>query len=191
MNLLTYLLKPETLIAVIIPLVFCVYALTAEVKNKRTSKIYWILFLIALPLTVFSGSWSGGIKENYYGLHIFPVFFILVCIGNLLPIRMPNASKLTVVALTYLNLFIIDLFAGYFPLTIPNWISFSFQTPLDPEVVAHIVSVNPAYSYFGVGGAGYTDTLFIIFVSTLFISFLEQQIDDNRKISVMMAELKD
>ncbi len=188
MNLLTYLLKPETLVAVIIPLIFCIYALTIEAKNKTTSKTYWILFLIALPLTVLSGSWSGGIKENYYGLHIFPVFFILVCIGNLLPIRMPSASRLTVVALTYLNLFIIDLFAGYFPLTIPNWISFSFQKPLDPEVVAHIVSINPAYSYFGVGGAGYSDTLFIIFASTLFISFIEWQIEENKQISKMMAE---
>ena len=178
MIFLHYLLRPATIIAVIIPLLFCLFAFYREFKEPRTSAIFLFIMLLCLPVTMMTASWGGGLETNHsftYGLHILPIFFIITLIWRLSPFTMPPFSKATIVAYTYLNLLLADLVAGFFPMLVPNLVTSAFDKPVKPEMVAYFVSQNPNYHYLGVGAAGFKDILFIVFAISLTWAFFEHK----------------
>ena len=140
-----YLFSPPALVAVLIPGLASLIILTAYASAHRISARLRLLWIICLPVTLASTRWiyNGDLHELYL-VSVFSVACLLVIF------RRMYISPILIYALTFLSLGTVDAMAAFSH-------ALKFDLPLDTF-------------YYGVGGAGFVDSLFVVPLGTALVA---------------------
>lgn len=156
-DFITYLSKPETLIAVITPLWLALAIMIYEWHNAETDIQCYYLCFISIPLSFIFSYWAMVQNNNMseLSLHILPLFPFLACIPCLLGKWKFNPA--TFAMLTFFNQLSVDIVSSRHPdIVIGFWAG--------PHAVNYTVAQNFLMHfvwYKGIGGAGLSDSLLL------------------------------
>src|SRR5689334_17700727 len=140
-HLADYLLSPSAVIAVVIPGMTSLIILTAYLYASRVSGRLWLLWAVCLPITFGCGHWVH--RDDLHELYLVSAFSI-ACL--LLLFRKMYVPPALTYALTFLSLGVIDAAQAFRH-------ALEFGLPISTF-------------YYGIGGAGIADALFIVPLAT-------------------------
>jgi hypothetical protein len=159
-NLISFLMKSTSLITVVIPLLLCSFLLICECLNPKTDKKYFLYFFLVLFVSSIMSRWEVKTYmmegDVYYsiGLHIMPIFLILLCCGLA---RNWEISVGMATVFAYMEGLIIDVSQSY-----TTSISELLMDKTNIDVFnAHQLAHDVGEFYNGIGGGGFHDFLFL------------------------------
>lgn len=156
-----YIIKPPTLVAVVLPLLITLFALAREVVHPDTK---FFNYLMLVPGFFISCAFSGwAYEDKTLGLHICPFMFILVCFTY--DKKAWQINSLTFAALVFINTLFVDIACSWQPALSLGWANILFpQTALSAIQVERIYESNHLLWYAGIGGGGLLDSLLVFSV---------------------------
>lgn len=166
MNLfIQYFSNFQTWLSLVIPFVISIYCLKCSV-NQKTHSLYYIAFLVSIPLTIFLSSWliQGSEKHLSIGLNIYPIFIIVSIMIHILTGFRFSAYK--AYAFTFINILIADVLCVFYPTLAKNINIFNFFYSSNFNYHNATYFLTEVYlslqdRILSLGGAGLLDALFI------------------------------
>src|SRR5579875_3492978 len=113
MNILIQYIN-QGLLSLIIPIIVSLYCFQ-KTKHEKTSLIYYLTFVVSLPLTICLCSWL--IKETNQklsiGLNIYPLFVIFIILVHILTDLKLSSYKAYM--LSFMNILLVDIVCSFYP----------------------------------------------------------------------------
>lgn len=172
-----FLLKPNSIITLLLPSIFSLYFIVSEIKNPQTDKRYFFYFAATLFLGYFANRWeinaidTKEVVRYHIALHIWPLFLIFVSLLPFLNIKWEISTKMFM-TLSYLQVLFVDCVIVY-----TTNIQDLFIQKMDMnEKDAKLITDSMGAWYSGIGGAGPRDILFLAFIMPFLAIVLDKAI---------------
>lgn len=159
-----FLIKSTSIITLIIPLFFSTVFIIYECFKRQTDKKYFICFAASLILGYFTSFWNVRVSDNYYAasLHIVPLFMCFLVFGTT---QKWSISWPMTVAFCYLQVLFVDLSVAYKTDMVYLFMTKAHVGKFEAQMINDFMG--PWYN--GIGGAGWSDALFLAFILPLII----------------------
>jgi hypothetical protein len=186
-HVLFLLMKPSSIATIIFPFCLCAFLIGYEIKDCKTDVKYFLSFPLVLLVSYYLSVWSvvnveiGDSVYTQVGLHIPFLFFIALLLGHFLQWKISYGMA---TILSYLQIFIIDVIKSFYL----NLSQLLMDNGVD-VFTAHQMVHDSSPTYTGIGGAGFSDALFLaILYPVLVIKLMNYLFPEKKK--TMKAQMQ-